>query len=184
MSSQNILSIVGLNLFKGLGVYCLMRHFFKTNRKYHFLLFLVNLWHWAQINSIITLGKTFGLRHQAIPQGEKTQTVPSSFGRIIPVSTDITGIFLPPICRNMEAIFMLYYIIFILLGDLCEVKFSGRIIVVKSVSSREIKVLPNSRLPQQPDREIKVPPNSRLPQQPAGRRPSTNETPPNLTNWD
>ena len=82
----------------------------------------------------------------------------------------------------MEAIFMLYYIIFILLGDLCEVKFSGRIIVVKSVSSREIKVPPNSRLPQQPDREIKVPPNSRLPQQPAGRRPSTNETPPNLTN--
>ena len=28
---------------------------------------------------------------------------------------------------------MLYYIIFILLGDLCEVKFSGRIIVVMSV---------------------------------------------------
>ena len=47
--------------------------------------------------------------------------------------TDITGIFLPPICRNMEAIFILYYIIFILLGDLCEVKFSGRIIVVKLV---------------------------------------------------
>ena len=61
------------------------------------------------------------------------------------IYTDITGIFLPPICRNMEAIFMLYYIIFILLGDLCEVKFSGRIIVVKSVSSREIKVPPNSR---------------------------------------
>ena len=49
------------------------------------------------------------------------------------VCTDITGIFLPLICRNMEAIFMLYYMIFILLGDLCEVKFSGRIIPVMSV---------------------------------------------------
>ena len=53
---------------------------------------------------------------------------------VLQMVTDITGIFLPLICRNMEAIFMFYYIIFILLGDLCEVKFSGRIIPVMSVS--------------------------------------------------
>ena len=46
----------------------------------------------------------------------------------------------------MEAIFMLYYIIFILLGDLCEVKFSGRIIPVMSVVSITLELGGNGGL--------------------------------------